>query len=113
MVALGLNDRPQDVDVRRVLDLAGGVRRSESEIGDDRVATSGRIDLAVRAAGELLVLADRAERCPFERRRLHARDLDTGDSCFCAFGRSESGHDGEKRNDQRSTPNAGAFLRGP
>jgi hypothetical protein len=61
-------DRPQEEDVRRVLDLAGGVRRSESEIGDNRVAAVGRIDLALGATDELLVLPDPAERASRERR---------------------------------------------
>ena len=86
-------DWPQDEDARRVLDLAGGVLRREPEINDDRVTRIGRIDLTVRAADELFVLPDRAERGCAERRRLDPSDLDSRDSCFGEARHSENHHE--------------------
>src|SRR5207244_8778217 len=73
-------DGLEDVDVDRILDHAPLIARREVDVRDERVAAVRRIDLAVGAVKDLLVLADAAERQAAERRRLDAHDLERGDA---------------------------------
>ena len=61
VVTRGRVDRPQDVEVRRILDHPPGVARRQRDIGDDRIAGVVRIDFAMRAPDDLLIRADVAE----------------------------------------------------
>ena len=79
LVALVHRDRLQDVEVHVVLDQALRVLRRAVEVHEARVDRVLGISDAERAADDLLVLADGAERATFERRRLDSVDDETRD----------------------------------
>ena len=70
------------LDVRRILDHSSGVARRQRDVDDHGVTGIIGIDLPERAPDKLLVLAHCAERHALERRRLHARNHDSGDVCL-------------------------------
>ena len=71
--------RLQEDEIGRVLDLAGGVARGQSQVGDEPVPRVARVDLPVDAALDLLITPHVPERPTAERRRLSAEDLDPPD----------------------------------
>jgi hypothetical protein len=80
----------RDVEIRLVLDLAGGVARRLVDIHDRLVARVGGIELALERAFDALVGAGIAERGAV-RERLDGREADLGDA-----GRGGGGDEDER-----------------
>src|SRR2546430_17383360 len=78
MVGLRRIDRSQNIEVSGILDHARSVPRSEVEIRDDRIPRIVRVDLAIDASHQFLVLPNLAERTSVKRGRLDACDFHTG-----------------------------------
>src|SRR5207248_11371953 len=72
-------DRLEDVEVEGVFDLAARVARRELDVHDRGVLRIVGVELAVRLAGQLFVLADVLEDVAAEGRRLLLDDLDFRD----------------------------------
>ncbi len=107
MAAFPEIDGLQDEDVHRELDLTPGVSRGELEVGDDRVARVGGVELAVGRAAQFVVLPDAsvcAERPSFECRRLGSGriDHDARDLRFSG-GHGEKDGDGQVGRDAQVT----------
>lgn len=124
-VGLGGIDRPQDVDVRRVLDPTRTVARRLAEIRNHRVPGVVRIDFAIRLADQLLVRAHSAERRAAEGRGFDPSDLDPRDARLRrgapqgargeegANPRERSGEDGTIERTPRCTMPASSGASGP
>ena len=101
MIAPGDIQRLQNEDVGRVLHHAIRIRWRKFQIGDDRIARIAWVDLTVRTAAELHVLARGPKLAPAERRRLHPRNFEPRNTARWTERLRRRGRGGQARRDDQ------------